>query len=616
MRRRFADRLFADVVRALYRYEANAVIGHVAAALLVCWFAREELSARQLGGLLTAVLGCATLRLILALRFRRQTGPPQAFDLQLHSAAVMSCAAAWSLNFLAVYADLSPARRAFMMMVLAGLTAGSLVTLSARVRSFALFSCTLLLPPVTVLLVARGAMDADLGVMGLTFLGFCLTGARTASRLQQDMLLKRYQNQEIMADLARTKHELELAYERSETANLAKQRFLANVSHEVRTPLNGVLGITEMLIESGLRPEQQEQADIVRRCGSNLMILVNDLLDLSKLEFGRVQLERAPFDLHTLLRDAAQRHEPVAAQRRLGLRLTIAPGLPTRITGDAVRLRQVLDHLIGNAIKFSDEGEVRVRADLGVSAGAARLQVEIADDGIGIPRDRLGAIFAPFAQADDSDARTHGGAGLGLAISRHVLERMGGSIHVESEPGVGSTFRFEVPLDPRDLQAQSGASAWAPAAAESAILPAPEQGRGILLAEDQPVNALVVQRLLTHLGFQVTHVRDGQEAIERFDARRHLAVILDLQMPRVDGWTAARALRALPGGATIPILALSAHCDAVVAEECRAAGMNDALQKPCSLNALRTALAAFPGLLPAAPPAGSPPLQPACAEGR
>ncbi len=621
LRQRFADRLFADVVRSLYRYEINAVIGHAAAALLVAWFTSGELSRPQLTGLLVAVLGGATLRLVLALRFRRQTGPPQNFDLTLHNAVVMTCGAAWSLNFICFFDELSPARRAFFMMVLAGLTAGSLVTLSARPRSFALFSSTLLLPPVIALLVAHGPLDADLAVMALLFFGFCVTGARKSSGVQTEMLLKRYQNQEIMGDLARTKHELELAYERSEAANQAKQRFLANVSHEVRTPLNGVIGITEMLIESGLRPEQAEQAEIVRRCGSNLLLLVNDLLDLSKIESGRMTIESVRFEPESLLRDVVTLHAANAAQRRIGLTLAVEAGLPAQITGDPTRLRQVLNNLIGNAVKFTDEGEIRVRAALGVRAGAARLQVEVADDGVGIQPDRLEAIFEAFVQADDSTTRTHGGTGLGLAITRQILELMGGSIHVESTPGVGSTFRFEIPVRPEDLglapqQQRPGArAAQAPPTADPGSRPAADRPR-LLLAEDQDVNALVLKKALARLGFEVTRARDGREALELFDPAVHAAVILDLQMPRLDGLGTARALRQRPDAASVPILALSAHCDPAVATECLAAGMNDALQKPCSLIALRTALAAYPGLLPTPPSGAGAALQPSMPTGR
>jgi signal transduction histidine kinase/ActR/RegA family two-component response regulator len=591
------------VIRLLYRYEGNAIVGHVAAVALVLWFQRSVLPASLSLSLLGAVLGCAALRAGLMVRFSRHRQRPRPDDLRLHSMIVLGCATAWSAGFIAAYDHLDPARRAFMMMVLAGLTAGSLVTLSARLRSFSLFSVTLLAPPILQLALGGGPMDFDLAVMGMLFLAFCLTGALKSSRTHSETLMKRYQNQDIMADLARTKHELELAYERSEAANQAKQRFLANVSHEVRTPLNGVLGITEMLIESGLRPEQLEQAEIVRRCGSNLLLLVNDLLDLSKIEAGKMTVESIPFEPESLLHDVATLHQATAAQRGIALRLTIEPGLPARITGDPTRLRQVLNNLVGNAIKFTDDGEVRICAGLGVRDGAAWLHMEVADDGVGIPSDRLDAIFESFVQADDSTTRKHGGTGLGLAITRELVRLMGGSVHVESTFGVGSSFRVEIPVSAEDLRAPAPAPAAATAGTEPRrYAAAGEKALRVLLAEDQDVNALILQKTLTRFHCEVLRARDGEEAVAVFQRSAPDLVILDLQMPRLDGFGAARAIRALPGGGQVPILALSAHCDAEVRAACQTAGMDDALPKPCGEARLQEALQALSGLRPAVAP--------------
>jgi signal transduction histidine kinase/CheY-like chemotaxis protein len=587
---RYAPRLFADVVRALYRYETNALIGHTAAVLLCTFFLRHEVSTTALVCLASAILVCVAQRAAIALRFRRNALAPRPMDLRLHSIAVFACAAAWSAGFLAVMGGLDPARRAFFMMVLAGLTAGSLVTLSARLGSFALFSCTLLLPPIVGLALSGGPMDADLAVMAILFLAFCLTGARKSRQVQTEMLLKGYRIQEMMDEATRTQQELKSAYQKSETANQAKQRFLANVSHEIRTPLNGVLGMTDLMIDSGLKPEQLEHAEIIKRCGSNLLLLVNDLLDLSKIEASRMTVERVPFAPEPLFREVAALHQGNAMRRAIGLRLTLEPGLPAQVTGDPTRLRQVLINLVGNAIKFTDYGEVRILVGLGVRDGAARLQFEVSDDGVGIPEDRLEAIFAAFVQADDSTTRKHGGTGLGLAITRQLVELMGGTIRVESRVGAGSTFRCEIPLLAADLRkTQTPPPSSAPVAATFAA-----GRRRLLLAEDQDVNALILQKTLARLGFDVTRARDGLEAVAIFPALAPDLVILDLQMPRLDGMGAALQLRALPGGGEVPIIALSAHCDAAVGAACREAGMNDALQKPCSEAALRRALAGLP----------------------
>lgn len=614
VRKRYAARLFADVVRALYRYEFSAAVGHFLTVALVAWFLRGQASNVVLFCLVGAVWACAILRLILQARFNRHRRQPTPVDLQLHSLAILGSSAAWSIGVLTMLPELNPAYRSFMMMVLAGLTAGSLVTLSTRFGSFARFSCTLILPSAIALTADQGPMDGQIAVMALLFLGFCMSGARKASRTFEDGQLKRYQNQEMMNDLAGAKHELEIAWGKSEAANLAKQRFLANVSHEVRTPLNGILGITDLLLDTELQEEQRNLSEIVKRCGSNLLLLINDVLDLSKIEAGKMKVERIPVEIEPLLRDIEAIHAVNAASRGVTVRLQVDSGMPARITGDPTRLRQVLNNLVGNAVKFTDEGEVGIRASFGVMGGSARLTIEVSDDGVGIPADRLEAIFESFVQADDSTTRKHGGSGLGLAITRQLIELMGGSIHVQSTFGVGSIFRFEIPVSLEDLRAPASlgtarvpstttAAAIAPAAAVApdSARRVPGEGFRALLAEDGEVNAMVLKKILQRLGFEVKRVHDGQEAVEAFPTSRADLVVLDLQMPRLDGFAAARAIRGLAGGAQIPILALSAHCDSEERERCRAAGMNEALPKPCPEAQLREVISLLlPGRVPAA----------------
>lgn len=607
VRERFAARQFADSVRALYGFEVSAAVGHFLTAALVAFFLREQVSQIILISLVVAVWSCAALRLILRARFLRSRQQPSPLDLKLHSLAILGSAAAWSIGMLTMLPSLDAAYRSFMMMVLAGLTAGSLVTLSTRFGSFTRFSCTLILPSTIALLAQNDRMDGQIATLALLFLAFCMSGARKASRNFEDGQLKRYQNQEMMNDLAGAKHELEIACRKSEAANQAKQRFLANVSHEVRTPLNGILGITDLLLDTELEEEQRNLGEIVKRCGSNLLLLINDLLDLSKIDAGKMTVEQIPVELEPLLRDVEALHSVNAASRGVTVQLRVEPGVPARVTGDPTRLRQVLNNLVGNAVKFTDSGEVRIRVSFGVSSGEARLTIEVSDDGVGIPADRLDAIFESFVQADDSTTRKHGGTGLGLAITRQLVELMGGSIHVESTFGIGSTFRLQIPVSMQDLRAASANGA--PAASGRAAIAAPAvdattaetfAGNRVLLAEDGEVNAMVLKKILQRLGFEVQRVRDGQEAVDAFPTANADLLVLDLQMPRLDGFAAARAIRRLPSGDRIPILALSAHCDAEERERCRTAGMDEALPKPCPEARLREVLSLLlPGKYPA-----------------
>ncbi len=381
----------------------------------------------------------------------------------------------------------------------------------------------------------------------------------------------------VFHDFTAEERRLEQARRAAEAANEAKSVFLANVSHEIRTPLNAVLGLAGMLLGTALDERQREYVALMRSSGHSLLTIINDILDTTQIEAGRMKLEAVDFDPRRALQEVASLLAVRAQAKGLPLRLETAPDLPSTLHGDPGRLRQVLFNLVGNAIKFTARGEVRLSA--GILPGG--LWIEVRDTGIGIPADRQAQVFERFVQADASTQRRYGGSGLGLAITRDIVHLMGGCITLHSEPDAGSVFRVELPFEPG---AEAGDTKAPPTLTDAAAMDpagAPAARQRLLVAEDNPVNQLVIRAVLERMGHDCDIVANGLEALRQVQAAPYDLVLMDLQMPEMDGATATRAIRALPGPAgRVPIVAMTANAMARDHEACRAVGMDDILTKP------------------------------------
>jgi len=404
-------------------------------------------------------------------------------------------------------------------------------------------------------------------------------------------------------ELQETNERLAEAKEAAEAAAEAKAAFLASMSHEIRTPLNGVIGFNTLLLESPLTAEQRHWAEIVRDAGRSLLVVVNDVLDLSRAEAGRLELAPEPFDLSELAHGSARIVAAAAAEKGLRLRVELADGLPGRVVGDMHRLRQVLLNLLNNAIKFTESGGITLTVTR--AAGSDQLRFAVRDTGIGIPAQALGRLFQRFSQVDASHARRHGGAGLGLAICKAIVDRMDGRIGVDSVPGMGSTFWFQAPLPLAD-------DGVAPATPAAATAPASRRPLRILVVEDLAPNRLLISIILGKAGHVVEEAEDGAAAVEKARLGVYDLILMDVQMPVMDGLAATRAIRALPDPAgRVPILALTANALPEEVALCRSAGMDDYLPKPVDPRRVLAALDRWGMARPAGPMDGEPPAPPA-----
>jgi PAS domain S-box-containing protein len=385
---------------------------------------------------------------------------------------------------------------------------------------------------------------------------------------------------------------LRRAKEAAEESARAKAIFLATMSHELRTPMNGVLGCTQLLQDTTLTDQQRQLLETMHRSAESLLVLVNDILDFSKIEAGKMTLEVADVEIRPLIEDVLTLTSEVAKKKGLNVQVQLAPDIPAVLRGDPIRLRQVLFNLVGNAVKFTEQGGVDVSVRLmpcnQKNSDAIVLYWTVKDTGIGISADQQARLFGAYAQAEASTARKYGGTGLGLMICCQLVELMGGALMVESKPGEGSAFSYTTSLLPgiqRDLSAHVGKASTSSIADRTTAL-------RILVVDDNEINQVVACKFLQKLGCQVEVARNGREAVESIAHATYAAVLMDCEMPEMNGYEATQEIRRQEQGTTrhLPIIALTGHASSEDEQKCRQAGMDDVVTKPMTLPTLRAKL--------------------------
>ncbi|MGL4517475.1 MAG: response regulator [Shewanella sp.] len=449
--------------------------------------------------------------------------------------------------------------------ILAGMVAGAVPVLGAMLSAMRIFAILMLSPILIAACLGQTRVDVLLGLLSVIYLGVMLKSAKLFNDALVDSILLEQKQANLVEQLV-------IARNAAEAASQAKTEFIANVSHEIRTPMNGIVGMANLLAQGELNVQQREEVEIIRSSSDLLLALINDVLDVSKIEAGYLHLDIQAFDLKNLLDGLVKIFQVSAQTKGLFLKLVWEGQLPGPVESDPLRLRQILVNLIGNALKFTHQGGVIIRIRTEQQGLGWRIDFSIIDSGIGIEAERMPHVFDAFIQADGSLTRQYGGTGLGLTISQHLANALGGSILVAANPDGGSIFSFELLLNNSYL--------FNP---EEIHEPFEPRSLSILLAEDNPTNRLVALRLLEKMGHQVMCAENGEIALAMYQQHRFDLVLMDMQMPVMDGLIATERIRLMEsklGTSRLPIIALTANALERDREACMAAGMDCFLTKP------------------------------------
>ena len=599
----------ADVKRELLRLALHnagrSVLLQLAAVAIIVTFG--VLSQRTTAGIVAGVLGVAVAvwRLLIARRYARaktrDLALMQSVQLALEGNAALA-GVMWGVATLGVYPGLSgPTATTYAGMVFGSIAvAAFFMTLAGR--SFAILAGAQLGALIAASLIFPSVFSIPMAVLSAIF-GATLYRASIELRSTTTRAIRHSQEAHAAnISLQRAKElaeaaniSLQRAKEAADAANLAKSQFLATMSHEIRTPMNGVLGALELLRTSRLDTQQRRLVKTAASSGESLMTILNDVLDHSKIEAGKLNLVRLPLSLHATAASVVALFRANAQAKGLMVALDLEPGVVDRVFGDSQRLKQVLLNLVGNAIKFTEHGSVALNLSALSSAreGYARVRFEVLDSGVGVPVEAMKRLFQPFQQVETARGKRNGGTGLGLAISQKIVEAMGGQIRVESQIGVGSSFHFDLAFE-IDMNPPSGEVI---DSAMSALDALPSRLAGtVLVVEDNPVNRIIAEEMLESLGLDIIEAQDGVEALDVLSRRSVDLVLMDCQMPVMDGYTATVHIRdrerrqRLP---RTPIVALTADAYEEDAAHALEVGMDAHLTKPYTRDQLREVISAW-----------------------
>jgi len=587
-------RVRAELVRLLYRNAHTSLIGAMGCAVVLAALQWTVIHPAWVISWIAYMTLVMVVRLILMWRIDAASITEKNYAWYRHAFLIGVYATGFSA--LALFPAHSLEHEMFLVFILAGVCSGAVPALAPSMRAITVYILFSLSPLVVSFFMAGSGMNQAMAFVTPVYMGVLYYSARYAHESLVTSLKLGAENRGLVDVLS-------AARDQAEAANRAKSEFLANMSHEIRTPMNGVIGMLELIAKGPLRDEQRECLATARRSARTLLDILNDILDFSKVEAGQLRIEKTGFSLSRLMNEMMTIYGPQASDKGIELRQERDPALPENMLGDPLRLRQIIGNLISNAIKFTDRGETVFRIKVQEKNGPHYILLfEVADSGIGIHPEQRKVLFQPFIQADLSTTRRYGGTGLGLAISRRLVELLGGAMGVESEVGKGSRFWFTLPCRETSPGRVSETLLFAAAPVggvdsdeerEPPSAPGPEGADRVLLAEDNAVNLLVARKMLEELGYGVTAVKDGREAVDAFRNGPYSAILMDWQMPEMDGLEATRRIRRIEaedGLPHTPVIALTAHALKGDREACLDAGMDDYLTKPLRLADLERVL--------------------------
>lgn len=585
LRDRFRNELGVEQTRLLLKGAKYAVMGNLVVGLLMVIILGTKLPDSSglwmWFGLLSTV---SLLRLTTWRRFRISSPEVQGKPRWLWLSALYIWASAflWGISIWLFYPSDYPEYQVMMLLAITGIGGGAMVVLSYHFVVLLVYEMLLFGGVVTQLLWLEDDFSLQLMFLVLMYFGFVLRGGFRIGTIVIEGLQLRLAAESNQRELQRARDE-------AQAASRSKGAFLATMSHEVRTPMNGVLGMTELLLDTPLNERQRQLVNAVRRSSESLLEVINHILDFSKIESGKLELHEESFDLRQLLEDVLDIVASGCRDKQLQITAKLSDTLPAYVLGDPVRLRQVLMNLLGNAVKFTPQGEISLEAKIAwASDQEIAVRISVTDTGPGIPVDRQQMIFHPFEQAEgEATARTFGGTGLGLSIVRELLQLMNSDIELDSESGKGACFSFVLRLRPQQQPTQQSVMTVHAAASNAGEQ---FQGLRVLLAEDNQINREVALAMLANLGIDADVVENGREAVRAvYDNCYHL-LLIDCLMPEMNGFRAAETIRRreqteqLP---RLPIIAITADVTPDVQSRCRATGMDAYLSKPFGMEKLR-----------------------------